>query len=460
MLSDALGHARAHRERYLAQLIEFLRIPSISTLSEHKPDIERAARWLAADMWRAGLERVQVMPTAGNPVVYGEWLRAGEGAPTILIYGHYDVQPVDPISLWDSPPFEAQIRGGLIYARGASDNKAQMFSHVKAIESMLSSGGALPINVKLCFDGEEEVGSPNLEPFVRAHAELLAADAVVISDGPMIGEGQPSIDYALRGIVTVEMRVTGPRRDLHSGSYGGSVHNPAQVVAEIVAALHDKDGRVTVPGFYDRVTPLSEEERELLSRVPYTKEQWQAETGVEVPWGEPEYTLFERMTARPTLEVNGMWGGFTGEGFKTIIPREAGAKISMRLVAAQDPQEIAQFFADYVKYLASPTVQIDVTTTAGAAAAVTPYNSRWIRAAARAYQAVWGIPAVLGRGGGSLPIVATFQKELNAPFVLMPFGLDDNRHSPNEHYSIDYFYRGIDTAVHYQHFLLEEGWEA
>jgi acetylornithine deacetylase/succinyl-diaminopimelate desuccinylase-like protein len=460
MLANALDHARAHRERYLAQLIEFLRIPSISTLSEHKPDIERAAWWLAADMERAGLERVQVMPTAGNPVVYGEWLHVGEGAPTILIYGHYDVQPVDPIGLWDSPPFEAQIRDGLIYARGASDNKAQMFSHVKAIESMLSSSGALPINVKLCFDGEEEVGSPNLEPFVRAHTELLAADAVVISDGPMIEEGQPSIDYALRGIVTVEMRVTGPRRDLHSGSYGGSVHNPAQVVAEIIAALHDKDGRVAVPGFYDRVTPLSEEERELLSRVPYAQEQWQAETGVTVPWGEPGYTLFERMTARPTLEVNGMWGGFTGEGFKTIIPREAGAKISMRLVAAQDPQEIAQFFADYVKYLAPPTVQIDVTTTAGAAAAVTPYNSQWIRAAARAYDAVWGVPAVLGRGGGSLPIVATFQKELNAPFVLMPFGLDDNRHSPNEHYHVDYFYRGIETAIHYQHFLLEEGREA
>jgi acetylornithine deacetylase/succinyl-diaminopimelate desuccinylase-like protein len=454
MLAHALDHAHAHRERYLAQLIEFLRIPSISTLSEHKPDIERAAQWLAADMERAGLECVRVMSTLGNPVVYGEWLHAGEGAPTILIYGHYDVQPVDPISLWDSPPFEAQIRGGLIYARGASDNKAQMFSHVKAIESMLSSGGSLPVNVKLCFDGEEEVGSPNLEPFVKAHTELLAADAVVISDGPMIGEGQPSIDYALRGIVTIEMRVTGPRRDLHSGSYGGSVHNPAQVMSEIIAALHDKDGRVTVPGFYDRVSPLSQEERELLSRVPYTQEQWQAETGVAVPWGEPEYTIFERMTARPTLEVNGMWGGFTGEGFKTIIPREAGAKISMRLVAAQDPQEIAQLFTDYVKRLAPQTVQIAVTTTAGAAAAVTPYNSRWIRAAARAYEAVWGIPAVLGRGGGSLPIVATFQKELNAPFVLMPLGLDDNRHSPNEHYHIDYFYRGINTAIHYQHFLL------
>jgi acetylornithine deacetylase/succinyl-diaminopimelate desuccinylase-like protein len=332
-----------------------------------------------------------------------------------------------------------------------------LFSHVKAIESMLAANGRLPVNVKFCLDGEEEVGSPNLAPFVKEHKSLLAADSVLVSDGAMISSQQPTIGYALRGVVFGEIRVRGPRRDLHSGSYGGAVHNPAQALAEIVAALHRADGRVAIPGFYDSVVPLSESERERLQQIPYGQKQWQEETGAPQPWGESDYTLLERMTARPTCEVNGLWGGFQGEGVKTIIPAEAGAKISMRLVAGQDPDRIARLFADYVESLAPETVQLVVSMQPGAAAAVTDPDSPQIQAAVKAYQDGWGASPVLSRGGGSLPVIATFQGELGAPFVLMPFGLDDNRHSPNEHYHLDHFGRGIDTAIHYYYYLAEMG---
>lgn len=457
MLDTAVAHAHTHHQRYLDQLLDLLRIPSVSTLPEHQPDIRRAADWLAADLSRIGLENVRLWPTAGNPVVYGEWLNAGSNVPTVLVYGHYDVQPPDPLELWQSPPFEPTIRDGRIYARGASDNKAQLFSHVKAIESVLAANGRLPVNVKFCLDGEEEVGSPNLAPFVKEHRSLLAADSVLVSDGAMIGSEQPTIDYALRGVVFGEIRVRGPHRDLHSGSYGGSVHNPAQAVAEIVAALHHADGRVAIPGFYDDVVPLSKTERERLQQVPYGLEQWQQETGAPQPWGESDYTLLERMTARPTCEVNGLWGGFRGEGVKTIIPAEAGAKISMRLVAEQDPDRIARLFVEYVESLTPETVQLQVTMQPGAAAAVTDPDSPQIQAAVKAYQVGWGARPVLSRGGGSLPVIATFQSELGTPFVLMPFGLDDNRHSPNEHYHLDHFSRGLDTAIHYYYYLAEMG---
>ncbi len=455
MLEKAIEHAHANRERYLAQLFDLLRIPSISTLSEHKADIQRAADWLAADMARAGLNNVQVMPTAGNPVVYGEWLGAGDGAPTVLVYGHYDVQPVDPLELWETPPFEPTLREGKIYARGASDDKGQAFIHIKALEAMLAANGRLPVNVKIVLEGEEEIGSLNLEPFVVAHKDLLAATSGLISDSRILNPQQPSITYALRGMTYMEVRVRGPKRDLHSGSYGGSVHNPAQVVAEIIAALHDKDGRITIPGFYDKVRPLSAEERAALAKVPYTLAQWQEETGLHTPWGEPEYTLLERMTARPTCEVNGIWGGFQGEGGKTIIPAEAGAKISMRLVPDQDPDEIARLFTDYVKQLAGDKVQIEVIQHTGGWWAITPIDSLEMQAAARAYEAVWGVPPVFTREGGSIPIVATFQRELGTPVVLMGFGLDDNVHSPNEHFRVDHFYKGIDTVIHYYHYLAE-----
>ncbi len=449
MLPNALDHAHANRDRYVEQLFDLLRIPSISTLSEHKPDIARAAQWLADDMARAGFQNARVISTAGNPVVYGEWLGAGKEAPTVLIYGHYDVQPVDPLELWQTPPFEPQVRDGEIYARGASDDKGQAFVHIKAVESMLAANGRLPVNVKILLEGEEEVGSPSLTPFVLANKDLLAATSGLISDGRIISSDQPSIVYALRGMAYMEIRVRGPRRDLHSGSYGGSVHNPAQVVAEIIAALHDVNGTITIPGFYDRVRPLSAQERAALAKVPYTTAQWQEETGLTDPWGEPDFTLLERISARPTCEVNGMWGGFQGEGGKTIIPAEAGAKISMRLVPDQDPDEIARLFADYVKKLAGNHVQVEVIQHHGAWPAITPIHSPEMTAASKAYETVWGVPPVFTREGGSIPIVATFQQELGIPVVLMCFGLDDNVHSPNEHFKLDHFIKGIDTAIHY-----------
>ena len=456
MIETAVSVNHKNRQQYLDQLIDFLRIPSISTLSEYQKDVRRAADWLVADFARIGLEHVQLIETAGNPVVYADWLHAGADVPTVLVYGHYDVQPVDPIDLWESPPFEPTLREGCLFARGISDNKGQLFTHVKAIESMLVGNGRLPVNVKLCFDGEEEIGSPNMAPFVQANQQLLAADLVLISDGAMIRTDQPSIDYALRGVISAEIHVSGPKRDLHSGSYGGSVHNPAQVIAEIIAALHHSNGAIAVPGFYDDVTTLTPAERALLQKVPYDEAQWREETGSPKTWGESEFTFYERMTARPTCEVNGVWGGFQGEGFKTIIPAEAGAKISMRLVENQNATKISQQFVDFVHELAPDTVQVKVTVQAGADAAVTPFDSPFIQAAMQAYEAGWGATPVLSRGGGSLPIVATFQSELDVPFVLMPFGLDDNRHSPNEHYRLDHFEKGLDTAVYFYNFLAKK----
>ncbi|MAT99964.1 MAG: peptidase M20 [Anaerolineaceae bacterium] len=452
-LETAVTYARTHQADFLEELCHYLKIPSISTLSQHHPDVLQAAQWLQDSLRQIGLEHVQQIETAGNPVVYADWLHAGPDAPTVLVYGHYDVQPVEPLAAWTSPPFTPVVRDGRLYARGVSDNKAQHFSHLKALEAMLQTAGKLPVNVKICFDGEEEVGSPNLAPFVEANQTLLAADFVVVSDGAMHQPDQPTIDYALRGVVAIEIRVTGPNRDLHSGSYGGSVHNPAQAVAEIVAALHHPDGRVAIPGFYDDVDTLSPTERDLLQKVPYSLSQWQTETGAAAAWGEPAFTFFERMTARPTCEVNGIWGGFAGEGFKTIIPAEAGAKISMRLVENQDADKIAQQLTQFVGQLTPPTVTVEVTVQAGADAAVTPYDSAGIQAAFRAYEDGWEATPLLSRGGGSLPIVATFQKLLGAPFVLMPFGLDDNRHSPNEHYHLTHLEKGIVTAVYFYHHL-------
>lgn len=452
MLQDALQHAHSEQERYRQELFDLLRIPSISTLPEHKPDMQRTAEWIKARMQAAGLDRVEVMPTEGNPVVYGEWLGAGEHAPTVLVYGHYDVQPVDPLELWISPPFEPEIREGEIYARGASDDKGQMFLHIKAMESLLATGGA-PVNVKMLFEGEEEVGSPSLEPFVLDHLDLLAASSALISDGRIISRNQPSIDYGLRGMTYMEFRVRGPKRDLHSGAYGGTVHNPAQIVAEMVAKLHDPQGRVTIPGFYDKVRSLSSEEREALKQVPYSVDQWRAETGLKEPWGDPDYSLLERIGARPTCEVNGIYGGFMGEGSKTVIPAMAGAKVSMRLVADQDPQEIAELFSAYIRQIAPPSVEVEIIQHVGGWPAITPIDAPVMQAAKKAYEATWGVPPVFKREGGSIPIVATFQNKLHAPVVLMGFGLDDNVHSPNEHFSLDHFYMGIDTIIHYYHYL-------
>ncbi len=449
MRAAALDYARSQRGRYLGELQALLGIPSISTLPEHSGDIARAAEWLAADLRRIGLDNAQIIPTAGNPVVYGEWSGAGADAPTLLIYGHYDVQPADPLELWHSPPFEPAVRDGILYARGASDNKGQFFAHMKAAESLLVAGGRLPINVKFVLDGEEEVASPNIEHFAATHKELLAADSGVISDGAMAGLGIPSLDYGVRGVLVMEMHVRGPARDLHSGSYGGTVLNPAHALAKMIAELHTPAGTVAIPGFYDRVRPIDAEERARLAAAGYSEGQWRDETGLEMPWGEADYSLLERIAARPTCDVNGMWSGFQGQGSRTIIPATAGAKISMRLAPDQNPDEIADLFTEYIHVIAPPQVKVEVSRLASCWPALMPVDSREMIAAAAACEAVWSRPPVLSRGGGSLPVIAAFQQALGAPFVLMPFGLDDNRHGPNEHMILDNFYRGIETAIHY-----------
>lgn len=448
-LEQALEHAQSSRGDYLAQLMEFLRIPSVSTLPGHQPDVQQAANWLADNMRNAGLQSVEIYPTDGHPIVYGEWMGAGEDAPTVLVYGHYDVQPVDPLDLWDTPPFEPEIRDGELYARGSSDDKGQMFIHVKAVQAMLAANGSLPVNVKMIFEGEEEIGSLHLETFVLDHTDLLAADSGLVSDSRILDADTPSILYALRGLTYMEVIVRGPSRDLHSGAYGGSVDNPAQVVGEIIAALHDDNGTILIPGFYDNVRELSDEEREALNAVPYTEAQWSEETGLDKPWGEKDYTLLERLGARPTCEVNGIYGGFQGEGGKTIIPAMAGAKISMRLVPDQDPDRIAEIFTDYVKSLVGDQVELEILNHNNGWWALADIDSPEMQAAADAFEATWGQEPYFTREGGSIPIVATFQKELGTPVVLMGFGLDDNIHSPNEHFRVSHFYKGIDTVIHY-----------
>jgi acetylornithine deacetylase/succinyl-diaminopimelate desuccinylase-like protein len=449
-MEKALAHARANRERFVEQLSELLRIPSISTLPEHDGDCQRAAEWLAADLSRIGFKNVSVRPTSGHPVVYGEWLEAGGGAPTVLVYGHYDVQPVDPLELWESPPFAPAVRDGKIYARGATDDKGQVVMLLKAFECILAAHGSMPLNIKLILEGDEESNSTALEGFVLAHKELLAADSVLISDSGFVAPGRPTLTYGVRGIAAAEVVVAGPKTDLHSGGYGGTVRNPASALAAIIAALHDDEGRVRIPGFYDRVHALSPEERARFAAVPYSLEQWQAETGLQTPWGEPGYSLKERIGARPTCEVNGLWGGFQGEGGKTIIPAKAGAKFTLRLVPDQDPDEITRLFSEYVRQIAPKDLRVEVIPRAGCSPAVTPIDIPEIQAAARALETVWGAPPVFSRGGGSIPIVAAFQNDLRAPVVMLGFGLPDSGvHAPNEFFRLEQFHGGLETIIHY-----------
>ena len=448
-----LAHAHKHQSTYIAQLQEYLRIPSISTLTEHKPDIERASRWIATEMRRIGLENVQIFPTDGHPFVFAE--RTDDpNAQTVLIYGHYDVQPVDPLDKWDREPFSAEIADGKIWARGASDNKGQHFAHLKAIESILATEGKLPVSIKVLLEGEEESGSGEIDPFLLANKRLLQADSGLISDGAM-HPGQPLLAYGLRGVVAMEIYVQGPGRDLHSGSYGGTVLNPIQALAEIIGQLHDKTGRVIIPGFYDRVRTLAEQERELLSQAGYTLDQWQKDTGAWHPWGEPDFTLLERIGARPTCEINGIWGGFQGEGVKTVIPSIANAKVTMRLVPHQDPGEIARLFSEHIERISPKQVKVEVFHHSGSWPSLMPVDSPEIKAAALALEETWSKKPVFTLGGGSLPVVAAFQRLLSVPFVLMPFGLDDNRHSPNEHLGLEYFEKGIETAIRYYYHLAE-----
>ncbi len=445
----ALEYAQTHHDEFLAELQTFLKIPSVSTQARHKPDMTHAAGWLRDKLLAAGFPRVEVMSTPGHPVGYAEWLTAPQ-QPTVLIYGHYDVQPVEPLELWRTPPFEPTIVGEDIFARGASDDKGQLFIHVKAAEAFKETTGAPPVNIKCIFEGEEEVGSPNLNPFINAHQDLLAADIAVISDSHILGEDIPAIVYALRGLSYVEVEVTGPAGDLHSGIYGGAVHNPINALCALIANLHDEHRRVTIPGFYDQVRDLSTEERAELAKIPFDHETWLEEAGIQADWGDPDYTIIERTSSRPTLDVNGIWGGYTQPGAKTVLPSKAYAKISMRLVPDQEPDEIARLISEHLKEIAPPTVSVAVRNLHGGDAAVVRRDSPAMKAAFAAYAAGFGVEPVFMREGGSIPVVATFQKVLGIETILMGFGLpDDNLHAPNEKLHLPNFYKGIETVIHF-----------
>jgi acetylornithine deacetylase/succinyl-diaminopimelate desuccinylase-like protein len=451
---NALEYARANRHQSLKELQEFLGIPSVSTQAEHKPDIERTAIWLKDRLLAAGFPKAKVMPTHGHPVVFAEWLAAGPGAPTVLVYGHYDVQPPDPTEEWRTPPFEPTLIGDDLFARGASDDKGQLYIYVKAAEAFKETLGIPPINIKCIFEGEEEIGSPNLEPLIRQHAEQLAADVAVISDTPILDKDQPSIVYALRGLAYVEVEVTGPDHDLHSGTYGGAVHNPLNALCSMIAKLQTQDGHITIPGFYDEVRPLSPEERAEQAKVPFDREAWLHEAGVKGDWGEPDYTIVERTTARPTLDVNGIWGGYIQPGTKTVLPSRASAKISMRLVPDQEPAEISGLIRDYFAEIAPPTVQVQVRDLGGGDGAIVRRDSPAMQAAFRAYAESFGKEPIFVRLGGSIPVVATFQKVLGVETILMGFGLPDDRlHSPNEKFHLPNFYKGIETILRFMEHL-------
>lgn len=446
----ALRYAAQHQSAHLEELVEFLRIPSVSTQPEHSADVQAAAEWLRDAMRRAGLENVRVYETEGHPLVYGDWLHAGPDAPTVLIYGHYDVQPAEPLEEWETAPFEPTVRNDYLYARGSSDDKGQLYLHVKAIEAYLQGADRLPLNVKLIAEGEEEIGGRNLTLFVRQNQELLQADVAIVSDSAMINHQQPSIVYGLRGLCYALVDVTGPDHDIHSGSYGGAINNPINALCHMIARLKDEDGRVLIPGFYDDVRPLSDEEREMLKRVPVTEERLLAETGAPATWGEPDYSLVERLGARPTLDVNGIVGGYTGEGGKTIIPSRVHAKISMRLVPDQDAEEIRSRFQAYIEELAPPNVTVKVSFTGSAPATITDYRTDAVQAASCAYEDVFGNEPIYRREGGSIPVVGDFQRDLGLQTVLMGFGLPDDRiHSPNERFYLPNFYRGIETVIRF-----------
>lgn len=449
-MEEVLQFARENQESNLEELLAFLAIPSVSTQPKHQPDVRQAANWLAGKMSEAGMENIQVIEYGGHPLVYSDWLHAGESAPTVLIYGHYDVQPAEPFDLWQSHPFEPQLRDEFIYARGASDDKGQLYIHVKAVEAYLETSGTLPVNVKFIVEGEEEVGGESLTAFIPENEELLAADVVLISDTAMLSPELPTIVYGLRGNVYTFLDIKGPERDLHSGSYGGGIDNPLNAMGHIIARLKDKDGHILVPGFYDRVRPLSEAEREMLNEVPFDEAAWLKESGAPQSWGEPEFSIPERLGIRPTLDVNGIIGGYTGPGRKTVLPSSAHAKISMRLVPDQDPQEIAALYTDYIKTIAPPSVTVEVTICSTNAPSISELNSPAMKAVSGAYYKVFGRNPVYIREGGSIPVVAQFQDILGMETVMMGFGLpDDHIHSPNERFYLPNYYNGILTGINF-----------
>jgi acetylornithine deacetylase/succinyl-diaminopimelate desuccinylase-like protein len=448
IMQEVTGHIEKNKQRYLEQLVDLLRIPSVSAKADHREHLVAAADWLEKKFRAIGLEARQ-FDQDKRPVVYAEWMKAGN-APTVLFYGHYDVQPPEPLELWKSPPFEPRIEGQNLYARGASDDKGQLFTHLAAVESFLETKGKLPLNVKFIIEGEEEIGSPAFEDFVKEQADLLKADCVVVSDSPMWAEGVPSLCYGLRGMMTTEIFVRGPNRDLHSGLYGGAVANPINVLCQMVGKLHDEDGRVAVPGFYDEVLPLEEWEQEEFSKLHFDEEEYKKDLGLNALQGELGYSTLERLWARPTLDLNGIKGGYQGDGSKTVIASEASAKISLRLVPKQNPDRIFQLLRDYLKSICPPSVELEVRQLAGGAAVLMPTKGGLVESAKEAFEHGFGKEPVMTRMGASIPIVNVFSTSLRLPCLLMSFGLpDDNLHSPNEKFSLKNFYGGMKTIAYF-----------
>ncbi|MFZ1750909.1 MAG: dipeptidase [Saprospiraceae bacterium] len=443
-----------NKDRFLSELLEMLRIPSISADAKYKSDVARNAEYVSENLKQSGCNNVEIFTTQGHPIVYGDY-HVGDGLPTVLVYGHYDVQPPDPLELWDSPPFEPVIKNtkihpsGAIFARGSCDDKGQMFMHVKAFESMVKTN-SLPCNIKFMIEGEEEIGSSNLALFCKEHADKLACDVVLISDTSVIANDIPSITVGLRGLSYVEVEVTGPNKDLHSGVYGGAVANPAQILCDMIASLKDENRHITIPGFYDDVVEISTEDRAAMNRAPFDRALYMQGLGVEDTIGEKGYTILEQTSIRPTLEVNGMWGGYIGEGAKTVLPSKAFAKISMRLVPNQKSDIITALFKKHFESIAPPGVKVKVKPHHGGEAAVTPSDTAEYKAAALAMRDTYGKDPIPVRGGGSIPIVALFEEVLKVKTVLMGFGLDsDDIHSPNEHYGLFNFYKGIETIPYF-----------
>ncbi|MDG1742568.1 MAG: dipeptidase [Crocinitomicaceae bacterium] len=453
-MNKTQAYIAKNKERFLEELLDLLRIPSVSADISFSADVNRTAEEVAKRLTEAGAENIEICQTAGYPIVYADKI-IDRSLPTVLVYGHYDVQPADPIGLWDSPAFEPVVKEtkihpqGAIFARGACDDKGQMYMHIKAFEAMMRTD-ELPCNVKFMIEGEEEVGSSNLGVFVKNNHEKLKADVILVSDTGMLANDVPSITTGLRGLSYVEVEVTGPNRDLHSGLYGGCVANPLNVMAQMIASLHDENNRITIPGFYDKVIELSEEERAEMAKAPFSKEDYCDALDIDEVMGEAGYSTPERGSIRPTLDVNGMWGGYIGEGAKTVIASKAYAKISMRLVPDQDPEEITQLFLTHFERIAPSGVKVKVTPHHGGEPAVTPIDSIGYHAASMAYEKTFGKKPIPVRSGGSIPIVAMFEKELGLKTILMGFGLDsDAIHSPNEHYGLFNYYRGIETIPYF-----------
>ena len=450
MENNPKAYIQANKERFLSDLFAKLRIPSISSQSEHKPDMDRMAAHWRDYLLKSGMQKAEVFPTAGNSIVYAERI-IDPKAKTILIYGHYDVMPVEPLNLWESAPFEPEIRDGHVWARGADDDKGQTMIQAFGFQTALAMGW-VQCNVKVIFEGEEEIGSTNLEHFCKEHREMLQADVIIVSDTGMLGAETPSLTAGLRGLAYWEIEVTGPNHDLHSGHFGGAVANPINELCKLIASVTDNKGRITVPGFYDDVVPLTDEEREMIAAAPFDEEAYKKQLGIDAVHGEEGFRTLERKSCRPSFDVCGIWGGYTGEGAKTVLPSKAYAKLSSRLVANQDHEKISQIFVDYFTRIAPPYIKVKVTTLHGGEAYLCPLNLDAYRAAEEAYKRAFGKRPLAVRSGGSIPIIPAFERILGIKSVLMGFGLSTNAiHSPNENFPLDIYWKGIETVAEFYH---------